>query len=162
MPFARSPTTGATRGEHTPARKCAWRRGGWGPTRHHARAKSEGGHFVLRGFVYAGRVVRRYIFVKLKPEYASGLKIVQLVKAAREVLPAAYGVQGLHVGRAADEPTRDKWDLCLTLEFVSDVDLDRSSRDPVTRAFLTSYLTPRSEDIWTAVFEGERSGRRSF
>lgn len=100
------------------------------------------------------------MFVKLKPEFASGLKVVQLLKAAREVLPAAYGVQGLHVGHAADDATREKWDLCFTLEFVSDVDLHRSSTDPVTQAFLTSFLGPKSVDVWTATFEGDRAGRR--
>ena len=105
-------------------------------------------------------VVRRYIFAKLKTEHATGLKRVQLLQTAKEVLHAAYGVQGLHIGYAADDDTRQAWDLCITMEYVSNVDLERSSKDAVTRAFLKSFLGPRAEAVWSASFEGETVGPR--
>jgi len=110
--------------------------------------------------LYSGPVLRRYIFVKLKEEHREGLKVLQLLKTAREVLHAAYGVQHLHSGGAADAETKEQWDLCITLEFVSDVDLERSLKDPVFKAFLNNFLGPRSERVWSATFEGDARGPR--
>lgn len=108
----------------------------------------------------AGVVLRRYIFAKLKPEHAQELKIIQLQKVAHEVLQAAYGVQGVHVGRAVDDETRTQWDICITIDFVSSVDLERSLNDSVMRAFIERYLSQRVERISVATFEGKWSGPR--
>ncbi len=105
-------------------------------------------------------MVRRYIFVKLEPEYVAGLKAIRLLETAKEVLRAAYGVQALHIGHAADDATKQQWDLCFTLEFVSNVDLERSSKDAVTRTFLTSFLQPRAQSVWSVTFEGQSAGPR--
>lgn len=105
-------------------------------------------------------MLRRYIFVKLKPEYAEELKLLQLQKTAHDCLHAAYGVQGIHVGRAMDNATRAQWDVCITLELVSSVDLERCVNDTVTRAFLDRYLAERSETVSVATFEGKLSGPR--
>jgi len=105
-------------------------------------------------------VVRRYIFAKLNPEHATGLKLVKLLGTAKDVLHAAYGVQGLHIGHAADEATKQSWDICFTLEFASHVDMQRCSQDAVVRTFLKSFLGPRTQAVSTAVFEGESAGPR--
>lgn len=105
-------------------------------------------------------MVRRYIFVKLNDTHRTGLKLVQVLSTAKQVLPAAYGVQAMHVGHAADDATRAVWDLCFTLDFVSDVDLAQSEADAVTKAFLTNYLGQRASAIWTATFEGHVGGPR--
>jgi hypothetical protein len=105
-------------------------------------------------------MLRRYVFVKLAGEYREELRVLQILKTAREVLHAAHGVQMLHVGRAADEETRAQWDLCLTLEYVSDVDLQRSLKDPVVRAFEHNFLGPRTERVWSVTFEGDARGPR--
>jgi hypothetical protein len=105
-------------------------------------------------------MLRRYIFVKLKPEYRDGLKVLQILKTAKEALHAAYGVQGLHVGRAADDATSEHWDVCLTLEFVSSVDLERCLKDSITTAFVERFLGPRSENVWMGSFDGEARGAR--
>jgi hypothetical protein len=105
-------------------------------------------------------VLRRYIFTKLKPEYTQELKLVQLQKMAHDTLHAAYGVQAVHVGRAMDDATRAEWDLCITLELVSSVDLERCLKDAVTRAFLDRYLAERSERVSVGTFEGKLSGPR--
>lgn len=108
----------------------------------------------------AGGVLRRYIFVKLKPPYAEELKLLQLQKTAQESLQAAYGVQAVHVGRAMDDATRSQWDLCITLELVSSVDLERCLKDTVTRAFIERYLAERAEHVSVGTFEGKLSGPR--
>jgi hypothetical protein len=105
-------------------------------------------------------VLRRYVFVKLKPEHAEELKILQLQKMAHDTLHAAYGVQAVHVGRAMDDATRAEWDLCITVELVSSVDLARCLKDTVTRAFLERYLAERSERLHVGTFEGKLSGPR--
>lgn len=105
-------------------------------------------------------MLRRYVFVKLKEEHREGLKLLQLLKTAREVLHAAYGVQHLHAGGATDEQTRAEWDVCITLEFVSGIDLERSQSDPVFKAFIDNYLGPRCERVWSGTFEGDTRGPR--
>lgn len=105
-------------------------------------------------------VLRRYVFAKLKPEFADELKLVQLQKMAHDTLHAAYGVQAVHVGRAMDDATRAQWDLCITVELVSSVDLERCLKDAVTRAFLDRYLAERCETLSVGTFEGKLSGPR--
>jgi hypothetical protein len=111
-------------------------------------------------FPNAEVMLRRYVFVKLRPEYADELKILQLQKMAHDTLHAAYGVQAVHVGRAMDDATRAQWDLCITCELVSSVDLERCLNDTVTRAFLDRYLAQRSEHVSATTFEGKLSGPR--
>lgn len=108
----------------------------------------------------AANVLRRYIFVRLKAPYAEELKLLQLQKMAQESLQTAYGVQAVHVGRAMDEATKSQWDLCITLELVSSVDLERCAKDSVTRAFLERYLAERAEHVSVGTFEGKLSGPR--
>lgn len=108
----------------------------------------------------AANVLRRYIFVRLKAPYAEELKLLQLQKMAQESLQTAYGVQAVHVGRAMDETTKSQWDLCITLELVSSVDLERCAKDTVTRAFLERYLAERAEHVSVGTFEGKLSGPR--
>jgi hypothetical protein len=48
----------------------------------------------------------------------------------------------------------------LTLEYVSDVDLQRSLKDPVVRAFEHNFLGPRTERVWSVTFEGDARGPR--
>lgn len=85
---------------------------------------------------------------------------MQLQKMAHDTLHTAYGVQAIHVGRAMDEATRAEWDLCITLELVSSIDLERCLKDAVTRAFLERYLAERSERVSVGTFEGKSSGPR--
>lgn len=105
-------------------------------------------------------VLRRYVFVKLLPDHAQELDVVQLQSRAQEVLRTAYGVQGVHVGRAMDDVTRAEWDLCITLDLVSSVDLQRCFDDAVVRAFVNKYLAARSERVTLATFEGPSNGPR--
>lgn len=100
-------------------------------------------------------MVRRYLFIKLNPEHAVGLKRVQLIKMADTVLRAAYGVQDVRVETAADPATIADWDLCVTLVFVSGIDLEKSLRDPVTKSFVENFLKERAERVWAATFEKE-------
>ncbi len=102
-------------------------------------------------------MIRRYIFVKLKPEIKDGLKLLQVLKTANEVLSAAHLVQGVYVGHAVDDATRQSWDICFTLEYVSHVDLERSMNDPITRSFVSNFLTPRAEKVEMASFSDERT-----
>jgi hypothetical protein len=105
-------------------------------------------------------VLRRYLFVKLKPEHTQELELVQLQSRAQEVLRTAYGVQGVHVGRAMDDTTREEWDLCITLDLVSSVDLQRCFEDAVVRAFMTKFLAQRSTRVTIATFDGPANGPR--
>ena len=100
-------------------------------------------------------MVRRYLFIKLNPEHVVGLKRVQLLKTADTVLRAAYGVQDVRVETAADPGTSVEWDLCITIIYVSGVDLERSLRDPVTKTFIENFLKERTERVWAANFQKE-------
>lgn len=98
-------------------------------------------------------MVRRYLFIKLNPEHAVGLKRIQLIKTADTVLRAAYGVQDVRVEIAADPATIADWDLCITVIFVSGIDLEKSLRDPVTKSFVENYLKERTVRVWAATFQ---------
>ena len=95
--------------------------------------------------------------MRLLPEHAEGLKLIQILKTAKDVLSAAYGVQAVHAGHAADADTRQTWHVCFTLDYVSNVDLERSFRDPVTRAFVNNFLGPKAERVEMVSFSSEPS-----
>jgi hypothetical protein len=97
-------------------------------------------------------MLRRYLFIKLKPEFNHGLKLTQLIERAKTALGAPYGVQDLKVGRAVGETTKD-WDLCITLMYVSDMDADRAQNDPITQTFEERFLSQRADRVWSALFE---------
>lgn len=105
-------------------------------------------------------MLRRYLFVKLQPEHTQELKLVQLQKTTQEVLKTAYGVQGVHVGRAMDDATRAEWDLCITLDLVSSIDLQRCFDDSVVRAFVDRFLAQRATRVSLVTFDGPASGPR--
>ena|SRR5688572_25560647 len=100
-------------------------------------------------------MVRGFLFIRLRPEFRSGLPLVQLLRTAQTALSAAYGVQQVNVSRASDERTRAEWDLCLTVSFVSGVDRERSLKDPISTAFMESFLASRAEKVWSATFEDD-------
>jgi hypothetical protein len=105
-------------------------------------------------------MLRRYLFIKLKPELRTGLKLVQLMASAEEVLRASYGVQDLKVGAAADGDTREEWDLCISMMYVSGVDADRAQRCPILLTFRERFLGQRATSVKTYLFEHdfERKG----
>ena len=105
-------------------------------------------------------MLRRYLFIQLKPEFKQGLPLVKLIEAAETALRAPYGVQDLKVGRAADLATQAEWDLCITLMYVSGVDAERAQRDPITRTFEERFLGARALRVWSVLFEHdfERKG----
>jgi len=104
-------------------------------------------------------MLRRYLFIKLKPAFNQGLKLTQLIENAEQALRAPYGVQDLKIGRAVGE-SKDEWDLCITLMYVSDVDAQRAQDDPITRTFEERFLGQRADRVWSAMFEHdfERKG----
>lgn len=105
-------------------------------------------------------MVHRYIFVRLAPEHRDGMPLLKVLKSANEVLKAAFGVQGVYVGHAADHDTRQDWDLCFRLEYTSTVDMERSMSDPVVRSFVGNFLSPRAEAVQMASFTSEVPPRR--
>lgn len=104
-------------------------------------------------------MVRRYILLKLKPEHQEGSAVIKLLKTAQEVLMAAFGVQGIYAAKAADADTEQSWNICLTIEYVSGVDLQRSMKDPITRSFVKNFLEPRCEKVEMLSFQGETPKR---
>lgn len=102
-----------------------------------------------------GFMLRRTIFVKLKPEFATGLEVAKLRRSAATALRAAYGVQGVKTESAADDATRAEWDMCIVVEYVSGVDEKRSASDPIRVAFEQHFLDHRAVRVWSGVFTAD-------
>lgn len=98
-------------------------------------------------------MLRRVLLIKLKPELVAGLEFSQLRSAIQTALGAAYGVQRVQIERSAGPETQQAWDLCVSLEYVSGVDEQRSSRDAIVRAFEDKFLASRAERVWSGVFD---------
>lgn len=97
-------------------------------------------------------MLRRKLLVKLKPEFSKGLEMAKVKRRAEQALFPAYGVQAVHTEEAADEPTREQWDLCISIEYVSGVDEERSAKDPIRKAFEHNFLGSRAVSVWSGLF----------
>lgn len=61
-------------------------------------------------------MIERYVFVKLKPEYATEHGRAE-VRARSGRLALVPGVRGLTIGAPADAAAVAAWDLCLVVRF---------------------------------------------
>lgn len=97
-------------------------------------------------------MLRRTLLIKLKPEHALGLPLEKILRTAETSLGAAYGVKSVLAEHAADDETRNEWDLIITVVYVSGVDEKRSAGDPIRKAFEENFLGPRAERVWSGLF----------
>lgn len=100
-------------------------------------------------------MLRRTLLIKLKPEYAHGLEVAKILRTAQTSLGAAYGVQSVRAEHAADDETRGKWDLLITVVYVSGIDEKRSASDPIRKAFEDNFLGQRAERVSSLLFASE-------
>ncbi len=104
-------------------------------------------------------MVFRLLFVKLKPEFRQGLKFVQFKQAAQTALMGVYGAQSVRCQRAFDARTEHDWDLCITIEYVSGIDEERSAQDTIRLTFENKFLATRADKIWSGAFSSDERAR---
>jgi hypothetical protein len=101
-------------------------------------------------------MLRRMLLVKLMPEFSKGLELAKVRSLAEQALRPAYGVQAVRTEEAADDATREQWDICISIDYVSGVDEERSARDPIRKAFEQNFLGTRAERVWSGVFRPQK------
>jgi hypothetical protein len=87
-------------------------------------------------------VIERYVFVKLKPEYATADGRAE-VRARSEQLAAIPLVRSLTIGSPADPGAEHAWDLSLVLRFDSRADVNAYLHHPEHDAYYEGFLQAR-------------------
>ena len=97
-------------------------------------------------------MVERYVFVKLKAEYANDAGRAE-VRARSLALRSVPGVRGVTIGTPADPAALSAWDLSLVVRFDSWGDVERYLEDPGHAAYYEGFLLPRLQVIKAWNFE---------
>ena len=96
-------------------------------------------------------MIERIVLVKLTDEEVH--RRSEIADHSREVLRLIPGVEDVHVGRPADKPSADAWDLSQVLRFRSLNDVEAYRIHPDHRAYVDGYLKPRIAAIKAWNFE---------
>ena len=87
----------------------------------------------------------RFVYLKLKDEWANDAGVAEVVKESARVLPAIPGVVSCRTGIPADAHAGKGWDLCLTLTFRTLPEIETYRVHPNHVAFLEKFLGPKVE-----------------
>ena len=98
-----------------------------------------------RHFRYRWRMFERFVYLKLKDEWATDEGRALVVKESARVLPAIKEVVACRAGVPADAHAAKGWDLCLALRFESLADIETYRVHPDHKAFLEDFLAPKVE-----------------
>lgn len=90
-------------------------------------------------------MIERYVFVRLKPEYAADR--AEIATHAQRALSALTDPVDVRVGTPSDEHADKAWDLSFAVRFESLEAVERYRLDPAHRQFVDEYLTPRTNVI---------------
>ena len=90
-------------------------------------------------------MIERVVLVKLSDEHAHPAGREAIAAEARRVFPTLPGVVGFHAGVPADAAAESSWDLSLVVRFERIEDVAVYLPDPGHRAFVDTWLNPRSE-----------------
>lgn len=97
-------------------------------------------------------MIERYVFVKLKEEYATEQSLAT-IRGRSETLRTIPGVLGLVIGTPADPGAKSAWDLSLVVRFATLADVQRYLVDPIHGAYYEGFLRTRVEVIKAWNFE---------
>lgn len=100
-------------------------------------------------------MIIRYVFVRLKPQYAQGAALEELRERSQR-LAQIDGVAGVSVGAPADPDASAAWDLGLAVRFDSLEAVESYLADPLHAAYYEGFLEPRVHVIkaWNFVEVG--------
>lgn len=93
----------------------------------------------------------RFVYVKLKEQWADEAGRAMVVKEAGRVLPTIPGVLRCRAGVPADEHAAKGWDLCIALQFDSLADIESYRVHADHQKFLEEFLSPKAEAkrVWS-------------
>jgi len=97
----------------------------------------------------------RFVFVKLKEEWANEAGVAEVLAESRRVLPGIPGVVRSRGGAPADAHSGKGWDVCLVIGFETLEDIETYRVHPLHQKFLEEFLGPKVEAkrVWN--FESE-------
>jgi Stress responsive A/B Barrel Domain len=97
-------------------------------------------------------MIERYVFVKLKPEYANDAGRAE-VRARSLALGSVPGVRSVTIGVPADAAALSAWDLSLSVRFDSLADVERYLDDQGHTDYYEGFLLERLQVIKAWNFE---------
>jgi uncharacterized membrane protein YdbT with pleckstrin-like domain len=92
-------------------------------------------------------MIERYIFVKLKEEYATEDGRAEAARHTRAVISELPGVVAVRVGTPSDDRSAKAWDLSIAVRFQSAEDIEPYRVHPDHRAYVDEFLEPRMDVI---------------
>jgi len=99
-------------------------------------------------------MIERIVLLQLAEELRTDRDRREVASHSRDVLAGLPGVEEVDVAVAADDPTRERWDLVLRVRFASADDIEVYRVDPDHRRYVDEYLRPRLSCIEAYNFEG--------
>jgi hypothetical protein len=87
----------------------------------------------------------RFVYLKLKDEWANAEGRELVARESARVLPAIDQVVACRAGVPADAHAAKGWDLCLAIRFDSLADIEAYRVHPDHQAFLNDFLAPKVE-----------------
>ena len=87
-------------------------------------------------------MIERYVFVRLKPEYATEAGRAE-VRERSQHLATIPGVLGVAIGAPADDDAAHAWDLSLVVRFAALADVDAYLDHAAHAAYYEAFLLPR-------------------
>ena len=92
-------------------------------------------------------MVERYVFIKLKDEYATEEGRQEVIERTFGDLRAVPGLKKLIVGNPADEAAERSWDISIVAVFDRLEDVAPYLAHPDHRRYVDEFLKPRREII---------------
>ena len=92
-------------------------------------------------------MIDRLVFIRLKEAYRAESTRDEVAAHSVEVLRSIPLVREIRASTAADEQTRQDWDLVLAIRFEDAESLAPFRTDPTHRDYVDNYLKPKIEKI---------------
>jgi len=92
-------------------------------------------------------MIERIVFVRLKEEYRTDTKRAEIASYSENTLRAVPQARKVRAATAADDKTKQDWDMLLTIRLDAVEDLEPFRLDPIHREYVDSYLKPKIAQI---------------
>src|SRR5210317_407233 len=92
-------------------------------------------------------MIDRLVFVRLKEEYRTESILAEIATHSEGVLRSIPQVRDIRAVTAADEQTRQDWDLLLAIRLDDVASLAPFRTDPTHRDYVDNYLKAKIEKI---------------
>jgi hypothetical protein len=100
-------------------------------------------------------MIDRLVLVQLKEEFRTPEHVAEIASYSEDELRKVPLVRSIRAVAAAEEKTRQQWDLLLTIRLDGPENLEPFRVDPLHRTYVDSFLKPKLAQIQAWNFEAQ-------